>query len=330
MANKQHLIFSAFILSLLAFSTGCEHKMEQRKKDAAASGTPISPLVRIADSMNDSQDYLTAVKLYRQALDMDPKDIDAQMGLARSLAALGHYKKAIDTLEKILVKREHPGILQELGKLYLVSNKPKECIDAYSRVIHKDGQNVAAMNGMGVCHDIEGNHKTAQQWYQKALALAPENSGVKSNVGLSLVLEGNYGEGVPILSRLADRPEATQRDRQNLATALGLSGDIEQAAQLFSIDLRKEDVRRNLAMFHVYQKAEKAPKTLALKEISAPSVIVTENAEASPKVAQAETVKASKAMALSEITEDTVPSAVVAETAEAGAAPEIAQVTEVY
>ncbi|MEN8236906.1 MAG: tetratricopeptide repeat protein [Pseudomonadota bacterium] len=268
MAYKQRIFFTIFFLSIAALGSGCQNKLEQRQKDAAASGTPYSPLVRIADSMKDSQDYATAVKLYRQALDMDPKDVDAQMGLARSLAALGQYKKSIGVLERVLAKREHSGALRELGKIYLVSNEPDSCIDAYSRVLRKDTQDIPSLNGMGVCHDIKGNHKQAQELYQKALALSPDHWGVKSNLGLSLVLEGKYDTGVSLLSSAADRPNATQRDRQNLAMALGLSGDVEKAAQLYSVDLREEDVRRNLAMFHVYKKAEEAPKTLALRNIT--------------------------------------------------------------
>lgn len=268
MAQKQRIFFSFFLLSIALLGTGCQNKIEQRQKEAAAAGTPYSPLVRIADSMNNSQDYVTAVKMYRQALDMDPKDIDAQMGLARSLAALGHYKKAIGVLEQILVKREHPGALRELGKIYLVNNEPNRCIDVYARVLHKDAHDIPSLNGMGVCHDIKGNHKQAQELYKKALALSPNHWGVKSNMGLSLVLEGQYDKGISMLSLIADRSEATLRDRQNLAMALGLSGDIEQAAQLYSVDLREEDVRRNLAMFHVYKKAEEASKTLALQEVA--------------------------------------------------------------
>ena len=261
--------------------------------------------------------------------DIDPKDVYAQMGLARSLAAIGQYKQATETLEKVLAKREHTGALRELGKIYLVDNQPDKCIDAYSRVIHKDASNIPALNGMGVCYDIKGNHKEAQALYQRALALAPDHWGVKSNMGLSLVLEGKYDTGVKLLASAANRPDATPKDRQNYAIALGLTGDLEQAAQFLSIDLTNTDVRKNLAMFHIYKQAESAPKTLALSEI-APSHTPEQTADAA---AAAPEIAIPDQLVLQDIPETPNPEEVDPATAVdlgASSSNQMAQLTTVY
>ncbi len=264
MTKKTQFFSKLFCLICLLGCVGCEQPRQELVKFNDKKG-PYNPMVRIADSMNQASDFHTAIKLYRQSLDMNPNDIDARLGLARALAALGYHEKAIQNLEIILASKPHVEALQELGKIYLVSNNPKKCISAYQDVLKAIPGNVAAMNGIGVCSDIEGKHQLAQQWYEKALNINPDHLGVKSNLGLSQVLAGNLEQGINILEKVVDT-DPTERNRQNLAIAYGLFGDYQTAAQLFSADLDSSAVRNNLAIFHHINKAQPAPQMLAQNE----------------------------------------------------------------
>jgi|GEM_PF-3907028 len=106
------------------------------------------------------------------------------------------------------------------------------------------------LNGLAVCNDLIGQHTEAQKWYRQAIAASPMDTNLKSNYGLSLALSSKPREAIEILHEVVESESATTRDRQNLAMAYGLAGDMDTASKLFSQDLGQSEVRTNLAFVH--------------------------------------------------------------------------------
>lgn len=225
-----------------------------------------SKSLNLAEKMRTGGQQPTAVGLYKKILDETPNNVPATLGLAKSLNSLKRYREAQECLKKSLAENPNQiSLEEELGKTYIGSHQPKEGIAIFESILKKDPQNQIALNGLGICHDLNYNHTTAQDYYLKALALYPNTKSTKSNLGLSYALSGNYTKGLSILEKISKSTNASVRDRQNLALAYGLSGQIDKAGQLYSIDLSEDAVRNNLAYIHILQ--HQHSQTLPIQEV---------------------------------------------------------------
>jgi hypothetical protein len=72
---------------------------------------------------------------------------------------------------------------------------------------------------------------------------------LRNNLGLSLALSGQHAEALELLRRLVDEPGAKARNRQNLALAYALAGDLVAAERISRLDLDEEAVQNNLGYF---------------------------------------------------------------------------------
>jgi len=243
------------LLLIPALLSACSSHKEDMA-DAYADSDKLSAahnpnaMLRIAESMRNAGNYEMAIKSYDQAIQLDPTMTVAYIGLSFCLRKTGRFDAAIQTLNSVPIDMKNTQWYKELGSVHTASFKPKKCVDAYQKAYEGDPKDVAAMNGMGVCYDLMGQHNEAQKWYNSALALAPANNMLKSNMGLSLALSNKTQEAINILTSVVEGGDSTSRDRQNLAIAYGLSGDLDQAVKYFSQDLDQSQVRTNLAFLH--------------------------------------------------------------------------------
>jgi Flp pilus assembly protein TadD len=91
-----------------------------------------------------------------------------------------------------------------------------------------------------------GRTVEAQQRYQAALQIVPQDSGVMANLGLSLALAQKPAEAEIVLRRAAALPTATPKVRQNLALVLAVQGKYAEAEQLARQDLPPEEAAANV------------------------------------------------------------------------------------
>jgi Flp pilus assembly protein TadD len=221
-------------------------------------------MYRIAESMRKTGNYDSAISIYKQVLQNDPNNPDLFIGISKSLRGSGRVDAALETLTSVPSNISTKAVYQELGSIYTAKQNPRQCIRAYQKAYAMDQNDLLSINGTAVCHDLMGMHAEAEKWYRIGLSKSPSNEKLKSNMGLSLALAGKTGEAIQILSEVIKSPDATSRDRQNLAMAYGLSGNLEEAAKIFSQDLDKNAVRSNLAFIH---KMSQTKQVLAQKPV---------------------------------------------------------------
>ena len=92
---------------------------------------------------------------------------------------------------------------------------------------------VEANNLLGLAHDRLGQHKRAQEFYERALSVAPQNARVLNNLGHSLYLDDRYNES---LSRLKTATRLAPTDPQvagNLALVYGRLGKYDEVFKQF-------------------------------------------------------------------------------------------------
>jgi Flp pilus assembly protein TadD len=100
---------------------------------------------------------------------------------------------------------------------------------------------------MGAALDQLGRFEEAREAYQEALAIAPNEPRVLTNLGVSHLLAGEPQDAEPILRQAVDLPNAPPEARQNLAIALALQGRFDEAERLVRIDLPPQQAAANMA-----------------------------------------------------------------------------------
>lgn len=173
-----------------------------------------------------------------QRFEANPADPAAAVGYARALRALGQHAQAVAVLQKAAIRNPHHlDILAAYGKALADTGRYKEAAEVLSRAHLPERPDWRILSAQGAVADQMDDHKLAQQYYEAALRLAPNEPGVMSNLGLSYALAKRLPEAEQTLRQAAALPGADRRVRQNLALVLGLQGKFPEAEQILRRDL---------------------------------------------------------------------------------------------
>lgn len=235
---------------------------EPLSDDADPDNLTSGVLTRVAKSTAASGDLITAVSIYRRAQILDKGNYDAALGLARILSRLGAHGEAIDVFRRAIVAfPKDPELLRGYGNALIALDQPAQAIVQFEKAM-RVAEDVRLFNGLGVAYDKLNDHRMAQAFYQTGLDTEPGNTSLSNNLGLSLMLSGEYGKSIDILRKVAADERATPRHRLNLALAFGLAGESKAAAEIARMDLDEASVQRNLIYYETLRALDN-PKATA-------------------------------------------------------------------
>lgn len=242
--NALRLLFP-FALALML--TACAGDGALKDKMAATSPADDGTL-RLAEATRQGGDFKAAVNLYQQILKRNPANEAARLGLAETQLAAGETERArltyADAAQRNPKSAEPP---LGLARIAVMKRNFAEAEAQYTKAQSlAPAADIRALYGLGVVRDLQARHPEAQELYQQALATQPENSAVRSNLGLSLALGGNPRHAINVLLEIATAPSAPPQARQNLALAYGLLGNMEAAETVLSADLQRPVIQNNL------------------------------------------------------------------------------------
>jgi len=123
------------------------------------------------------------------------------------------------------------------GKALLISGKNSEARDIYASAVHRDADNPRAWNGLGVANDLLGKRADAQEAYQHAVDLAPDDIVFTNNLAHSYLETGKPEEALRLLQPYADDPKAPASVQQNLTVARRATQDKQAATSEVYADL---------------------------------------------------------------------------------------------
>lgn len=166
-----------------------------------------------------------ALNMYQEAASKSPSSVEAQARYAHALADAGHIDEASAVLaHAIKACGADPTLLAEHGRIALLIGQPAGALSDFQTILSKQPSNVRALVDRGIALDLLGHHPEAESSYRSALKTVPDDFGVQNNLALSLLLQGRAREAVDILQPLAQRPDADDRTRDNLAVATAALG----------------------------------------------------------------------------------------------------------
>lgn len=258
------LCFAASGCAVFANSTPKEEKVAD-----------VEPTLRQAAALSERNGaYSEAAQHYAALHQRHPEDKTITLALARTLRFAGNPQQAIAMLNSTGAGQSPDALtLLELGKDYLAADQLNLAKPTLERAKAAAPLNWEILSSLGVVYDYDGQYEQAQQQYDAALFLDPENPTVLNNKALSLAQEGRLEEAVTTMRTAIDQPSASAQTRQNLALLMALKGDADAAERLARKDLPPAVAEANIAYYRSLAKPEVKPEQPAKSKKPASSDI---------------------------------------------------------
>jgi len=216
---------------------------------------------------------------------------------AMKLRASGRAAEAVNLLRPEVAKNpDSKPLMLVYARALADAGQNEEALAAFSKANDPKHPNWRIPNAEGALLDMMGRMPEAQERYQAALRIAPEEPATLANFGLSLALSQKPAEAEAMLRRAAAHPSANAKMRQNLALVLAVQGKYAEAEELARKDLPPEQAAANVKYWKESFKAKTAaaPKPAPAKPVKAAKPAAPK--PAAPKAAEQPAPKPAEAL----------------------------------
>ncbi|HEY3148810.1 MAG TPA: tetratricopeptide repeat protein [Dongiaceae bacterium] len=231
----------------------------------------VEPTLRQGAMISErNASYAEAAQQYAALHSKHPEDKTITLALARNLRFAGKPQSAIVVLNSAGGTQAPDAMtLLELGKDYLAADQLNLAKPTLERARAAAPLNWEVLSSLGVVYDYDGEYQMAQQQYDAALFLDPENPTILNNKALSLAQEGKLDAAVDTMQLAINQPSASAQTRQNLALLMALKGDADAAERLARKDLPPAVAEANIEYYRSLAKPEVKPEDKAEKPAKA-------------------------------------------------------------
>jgi len=238
--------FRRFVLfaPLAALLAGCGiDPTESRKLSEVFSVADLDASVIQGEQAVEAGLFDEANVRFTRALQLQPTNRRAKLGLAEVLLAQGRYQEALGRFEEAQTDLTlEPRALQGKGIALLALNSRDPACTILDEVVLRDPSLWRAWNGVGRCRDMD------QQWdksviaYRTALEIQPNSAILHNNLGFSFMLQNRPTDAAAEFVIALKRDPQLAVARANLRLALAAQGRYEEAL----IDVAKDEYARAL------------------------------------------------------------------------------------
>ena len=224
---------------------------EKETTDALKKPEVMRSLMDAAATAQAQNDPATASNYYRSVYTRDPKRVDAAVGLMQTLRALGGLDEAREVAKKALpAAPDDAALLAEVGKVDLVTGQLQDAVELLQRAAKINSLDWKSRSALGLAYDRLGDYAHADEAYEDALKISPDNPAVLNNYGLSRAMARDIPGARDLLERAVKAGGADIRMRQNLALIYALSGDMTLAETMTRRDLPPALATQTVDYFH--------------------------------------------------------------------------------
>lgn len=204
-------------------------------------------------------DPVRATEYWADQYSKNPRDLDAALGYAQNLTAMGKKREALAVLQQAsLIHGSDKKLARDYGRLALDLDQvsvAKKLLAIADDPVNPDWRVVLAR---GTAHAKEGSYREAITFYERAQTLQPNHPSVLNNLALAYTMAGDAEKGEALL-RDAQNRGGNARVRQNLALVLGLQGKYDEATHVASADLQTSDAQANTALLQKMVRRDARP-----------------------------------------------------------------------
>jgi len=227
----------------------------------AATGKPAPQVASTtATTGGISEELLKATDYWGKAYAEHPRELAPALSYARNLKAMGEKRRALAVLQQAsLYHGQDRDLASEYGRLALDLDQiglAKQLLTIADNPVRPDWRVVSAR---GAALAKEGEYDAAIPYFERALAISPDQPSVLSNLALAHAMNGDSARAETLLRQAAANDADSPRIRQNLALVLGLQGKYDEAKVVASRDIPVSRATENADYLRQVVKLEPKP-----------------------------------------------------------------------
>ncbi len=196
----------------------------------------------VGEKLMELQNYGEAAEHYRGMLKKNPGSAQACAGLGSALCQGGKPGEALDELGKCIKRMpDKSGLYAARGMCYFLGGDQysARAEDDYQKAIALDPENAVALNELGLFYQRKGRHNQAIPRFEAAIAVNPDLFVAYNNLGASLIAIREFEQAIKILQQGISRKPAHQGFflYQNLGIAFLYDGRLPEAEAAFLLEI---------------------------------------------------------------------------------------------
>lgn len=204
---------------------------------SACASDPVAPvsdrdrLISLAEQVRRGGDPASAVALYERAAELSDQAPEVMLALGETRLITGDATGAAQAFRSALTRAPNdPQALLGLGTAELQQGRFDRAVRSLQ--LAAPALNTAvAYNRLGTAYVLAGEFAHAQEAYRAALARAPGDLDIRSNLALTLALGGEPGAARAEATAFAESPLSEPHHLRQQMLILTLLGDDRSAAE---------------------------------------------------------------------------------------------------
>ena len=192
---------------------------------------PVGPeTLELALKAIDDHRYTDAEKLLERILFNDPQNAEARLAVAEITLARGNSAAASVQFAQLMeVEEVAIRAAQGHGICAVLIGDQDTAYRSLNKALTADPELWRAWNALGAYHDAREEWTEAGESYRRAIAVVPDNSVVRNNLGFSLFMQGRLDEAISELIQAVRMDPEFALARTNLRLAYARKGRYLQA-----------------------------------------------------------------------------------------------------
>jgi arylsulfatase A-like enzyme/Flp pilus assembly protein TadD len=189
-------------------------------------------MIQDAEKFEYEGRFAEAEELHVRMLALRPDAASSYINLALIQARLKKFEEAMATLKKGLERiPDAEPLLTRLGFTYLVMNKPEAALAAMADVLKINPRSIDALTASALVLEGLKRKDEARLFFERALAVEPENKFVRTGLASNLGSVGRLAEAIPIYAKLVEDFPRDPAPCRLLGIAYGLTGEWDKAVE---------------------------------------------------------------------------------------------------
>lgn len=177
----------------------------------AIEGNGNNPLYHfnLANILRASEQYEKAIRVYRQAIDLQPDYRDAYVNLFATLMAAESYDEAENLCHKLIALKPDLALsYYMLGNLYMAKADNKLAIKNYQKALSIKPDYLEALINSGHCYKKLSMYSRAIASYEQCLMIRPDMVNIEVALADAKIKAGYVNEAIALLEAVTKNSDA--------------------------------------------------------------------------------------------------------------------------